>query len=117
VAFANPRRSHKKHVPLLAHELAGGQLVDLATVTRGVEGEVEVLQGTRLPEAGHLVAAHDQTLVTHVELVLESPQRFFVCLNPGHLGAIPQVSFGPESGCGWESIKKLPKFSRNAMFT
>ncbi len=45
------------------------------------------------------------------------PQRFFVCLNLGHLGAIPQVCFGPESGCGWESIKKLPKFSRNAMFT
>jgi hypothetical protein len=45
------------------------------------------------------------------------PQRFLSASISDTSDAIPQVCFGPESGCGWESIKKLPKFSRNAMFT
>ena len=71
MAFTHTGRPHKKHVPLLAHELAGGQLVDLATVDGRIEGEVEVLQGACLPEVGHLVAARDQALAAHVEFVLE----------------------------------------------
>ena len=71
VALANPGRTYKQHVALLPHELAGGQLVDLAPVDRGIEGEVEVFQGTRLPEVCHLVAAHDLSLVAHIEFVLD----------------------------------------------
>jgi len=84
VAFAHPGRRHKKHVALFAHELTGGQAIDLSTVDGGIE--VEVLQGTRLPEVGNLVAAYDETLVAHVEFGLKDQLK--------ELGVRQAVGFG-----------------------
>jgi len=71
VAFADSRRPHQEHVPLLPHELAGGQLVDPAARHAGVEAEVEVLESSRVAEAGGLVAAGDLPGDPHIEFILE----------------------------------------------
>ena len=71
VTFANPGRSHEEHIALLSHELATGQLVNPAARNRGIEGEVEVLQASRVAEAGGFVAAADLAGCPHVEFVLE----------------------------------------------
>jgi len=71
VAFSDSGRTHQEHIALLAHELAGGQLVNPAARNRGIEGEVEVFEVSRVPEAGGFVAAADLAGGPHVEFILE----------------------------------------------
>jgi len=41
VTFANARRTDKENIPVLTHELTGGQLIDLSTIDGGVKTEVK----------------------------------------------------------------------------
>jgi hypothetical protein len=52
MTFADTRRADQEDVPVLAHELTGGQLINLGAVDGWIEAEVEVLQGARFPEIG-----------------------------------------------------------------
>ena len=42
------------HVFSVFQEAHGGQFIDLALINRGLEGEIEVVQGLLNGEAGHL---------------------------------------------------------------
>ena len=104
VALAHSGRPHKQHVPLLAHELAGGQLVDLSAVDGRIEGEVEVLQRAGFPKVGHLVAARDQALVAHVEFVLEDQLKELRVGQPVGLG-LPQAQLKAAKQSGHAQIQ------------
>ena len=54
MGLAHTRRPEEYHVFPILQEAHGGQLVDLALVYGGLEGEIEVVQGLLDGEAGHL---------------------------------------------------------------
>ena len=54
MGFAHPRRAKEYHVLPILQEAHSGQLVDLALVDGGLEGEIEVIQGFLDGEIKHL---------------------------------------------------------------
>ena len=71
MAFAHSGRADEEHVAAGVEKAAGGQFVDAAALDLGVEGEVEVLEGFQLAEAGGLGAPGDFALAADVEFVGE----------------------------------------------
>ena len=78
VAFPDTWRPDQQDVLALAHELAGGQLVDRLALDGGVEAPVEVVQGLPLAKAGGLEPARDQALASDVEFILEDEFQEFL---------------------------------------
>ena len=54
MGFAHPGRAEEDHVLPVFQETHGGQLVNLALVNGGLEGEIEIVQGFLDWETGHL---------------------------------------------------------------
>ena len=71
MAFADTRRADQQDIFGPVEETSGGQIMDLTTVDRGVEAEVEAVEAAFFAEVGGLGAALDLALLAHVELVLE----------------------------------------------
>jgi len=79
MAFSQSGRPHEQHIPALADELAGGQLIYLLPFDRRVESPVEVLQRFVVAETGGFLAFVDQPLMADVDFILEDQfQELFV---------------------------------------
>jgi hypothetical protein len=71
VAFADSGRSDEEDILGVFGEAPGGELVDLGTIDRGVEAEVEAVEGAFFTEGGGFVATGDHALMSDIEFVLE----------------------------------------------
>jgi hypothetical protein len=71
VTFADSGWSDEEDVFGVFTEASGGKLVDLGAVDRGIEAEVEAVEGAFLAEGGGFVPAGDHALMSDVEFVLE----------------------------------------------
>ena len=52
--FTNPWRTQDEQIGFVSYEVAGGQIHDLTSLDRRIEGEVKTLQTFEIPEAGLL---------------------------------------------------------------
>ncbi len=77
VALADAGRTDDEDVVLALHEGAGGELEDLGLRDRGVEGEVEVLDGLGVLEVGAADALHELLCLAPLHLVGEQPVEEF----------------------------------------
>lgn len=114
VAFAHSGRANKEHVASLADKAAGGQLVDLSAVDRGVEAKVKALQGAGVPKVGRLVAPGDHALVAQVDFVQEEQFEELGVGQPvgfsfleAHFQTAKQPGHAKGLGMGFESVMVL----------
>jgi hypothetical protein len=64
MALTHSGRTQEEDVTMLPDETAGGQFHDLAAVDRGIEAEVEVLDGPGVAESGGLDPAGNCAIVS-----------------------------------------------------
>jgi hypothetical protein len=75
VGLTDARGAQKEDVGVFSKEASGGQLEDHFAGNSGVKAPVEVLQTFRMPEGSRLGASPKLSLVTDVELILETTIR------------------------------------------
>ena len=92
MALAGPRRTQEQHIAVFADEPAGGQIIDLFLLDRGIELPVEVLQGLEVPEGRDLDASLDLTLLSDQQFILEDQ---FQELGMRQMVALPLPGLGP----------------------